>query len=295
MKKIAYFGALMDHGASKRGVCLGPAAIRFAGLEEGLREMELETEDLGDIQALQTGKTLENMRHYEQVAAMNRAVYERALSVHEKGELPVLLGGDHSVATGSILATAQRYKNIGVVWVDAHGDWNNELTTPTGNMHGMSFSAACGYGPACMAEYGQAPLFVDPKKCVQIGGREIDKEEKKRMKEAGVHVFSIDKIDRFGIRAVMEEAIAIATDGTEGFHVSFDIDAVSPEYAPGTGTTVHSGLTAREAFTVAEMLADTGKVLAIDLVEVNPIHDEHNKTAALGAALIRSLLGERVF
>ncbi|MBQ3921397.1 MAG: arginase, partial [Firmicutes bacterium] len=226
MKTIEIVGAPMDLGASKRGVSLGPAAIRFAGIIEDIEKMGFTVKDLGDIQGLPDGKTQDNMRHYEQVADMNKKVYEQILAIHERGSFPVLLGGDHSVVTGSVLATSARFGKIGLVWVDAHGDWNNDESTESGNMHGMSFSAACGGGPACMADYGQDPVYVDPKNCVQIGAREVDPKERLRMIENGVTVFSIDKIDKMGIRSVVEQAIEIASYGTAGIHLSFDIDAV---------------------------------------------------------------------
>ena len=162
-------------------------------------------------------------------------------------------------------------------------------------MHGMPFSAVCGWGPDCMVEYGQGAAYVDVKKCVQIGGRDIDPEERKRMKEAGVTVFPINLIDKLGMSEVIRQAIEVAGNGTAGIHVSFDIDAVTPEAAPGTGTIVHSGLTAREAFLAVEELAETGKVLSMDMVEVNPILDEHNKTGILAAKLVESILGKVVY
>ena len=294
-KKIELLGAQMDLGASRRGVSLGPAAIRFAGIVEGIRAMGLEVEDLGDIPLPSEGKSLENMRFYEQVAEMNRRIYEKNLEVLRRGSFPVLLGGDHSIATGSVMASSSHFGKIGLIWVDAHGDWNNEESTLTGNMHGMSFSAACGGGPACMADFGQGPVYVDPRNCVQIGARDIDPEEKKRMIDSGITVFAIDKIDKYGIRSVMERAMEIASNGTAGIHLSYDIDVVSPEFAPGTGTTVHSGITVREAFTIAEMLAESGKLIAMDLVEVNPILDERNRTASLGSELVQSALGKVIF
>lgn len=294
-RKIEILGALMDLGASRRGVSLGPAAIRFAGIVEGLRAMGLEVDDLGDVIFPPEGKSLENMRNYEQVVEMNRKIYEKNLEILKRGNFPVLLGGDHSIATGSVMASSKHFGKIGLIWVDAHGDWNNEESTETGNMHGMSFSAACGGGPACMADFGQGPVYVDPRNCVQIGARDIDPKERERMLASGITVFAIDKIDKFGIRSVMEQAIEIASAGTAGIHLSYDVDAISPEFAPGTGTTVHSGLTVREAFTIAEMLAESKKLIAMDLVEVNPILDERNRTASLGSELVQSALGKAVF
>ncbi|NMA93356.1 MAG: arginase [Clostridiales bacterium] len=296
-KRIDILGANMDFGASKRGVNLGPKALRFAGLCEGIESLGYEYRDLGNLDPLPCGKSLPSMRNYEQVVEMNRRIYESTLKSLQDGAFPLLLGGDHSVAAGSVSAVAKFHEGqkIGLIWVDAHGDWNDETSTDTGNMHGMPFSAVCGAGPDIMVDYGQGPVFVDPAKCVQIAGRMFDKEEIVRMKEAGITVLSIDVIDRMGILAVMNKAIEIAGSGTAGIHLSFDIDSVTPESAPGTGTTVHSGLTVREAFTTVEILADSGKVISMDIVEVNPILDEKNRTAQLASEIVLSTLGKKVF
>ncbi len=296
-KRIDLLGAKMDFGASKSGVSLAPAALRFAGICEGLTRLGYEHKDLGDLEPLPYGKSLQNMRYYEQVIDMNRRIYESTLKSLKDGAFPVLMGGDHSVSAGSVSAVAKFHEGqkIGLIWVDAHGDWNNEESTESGNMHGMPFSAVCGSGPNIMVDYGQEPVFVDPAKCVQIAGRMFDPQEIVRMKKSGICVLSIDVIDRMGIQAVMNKAIEIAGSGTAGIHLSFDIDSVTPESAPGTGTTVHSGLTVREAFTTVEMLADCGKVISMDIVEVNPILDEHNRTARLASEIVLSTLGKKVF
>ena len=296
-KRIDILGANMDFGASKRGVNMGPEALRFAGLCEGIESLGYEYRDLGNLESLPRGKSLPNMRCYEQVVEMNRRIYESTLKSLQDGAFPLLLGGDHSVAAGSVSAVAKFHEGqkIGLIWVDAHGDWNDETSTNTGNMHGMPFSAVCGGGPDIMVDYGQGHFFVDPKKCVQIAGRMFDPKEKLRMREAGITVLSIDVIDRMGILAVMNKAIEIAGSGTAGIHLSFDIDSVTPESAPGTGTTVHSGLTVREAFTVVEILADSGKVISMDIVEVNPILDDKNRTAQLASEIVLSTLGKKVF
>jgi arginase len=296
-KRIDLLGAKMDYGASKRGVSMGPEAIRFAGIYSGIEKLGYECNDLGDLQQLQDGKTLPNMQCYEQVTDMNRRIYKSTFKSLEDGAFPLLLGGDHSVAAGSVSAVAKFHAGhkIGIIWIDAHGDWNNEKSTKTGNMHGMPFSAVCGAGPDIMADYGQDPVFVDPTSCVQIAGREFDEEEIIRMKRSGITVLSIDVIDRIGIQAVMERAIEVAGKGTAGIHLSFDIDSVTPERAPGTGTIVHDGLSVREAFTSVEMLYDCGKIISMDMVEVNPILDERNQTASLAAEIVLSALGKKVF
>ena len=295
-KRIDLIGAKLDQGASKRGVCIGPEAIRFAGICQGIEKLGYELNDKGNLTQLPTGRTSEKLRNYDQVIDMNRRLYEHTKQSLEDGAFPVMLGGDHSAAAGTVSAVAKAHNgNIGIIWVDAHGDWNNDESSETGNMHGMPFSALCGWGPDCMVDFGQGPAFVDPKHCVQIAGRDIDRKERERMKAAGVTVFSIDVIDRLGMREVVRRAIKIASDGTEGFHVSYDIDSVSPEYAPGTGTIVHDGLTAREAFLCMEMFAECDNMLSLDMVEVNPILDEVNRTATLASELVLSALGKTVF
>jgi len=297
-QKISIIGTQMDLGASKRGVSMGPMAIRHGGLPEGLERLGFEVRDLGDIIPLPCGATQDNMRYYEQVIDVNKRLYQTVSRVLNDGRFPVVLGGDHSISAGSITAVNEYYKDqggVGVIWIDAHGDWNNEESTMTGNMHGMSYSAVCGYGPDCMVRYGQEPCYVNVKKCVQIGGRDFDPQERARMQEAGITVFPINIIDKLGIHEVMTRAIEIAGNGTAGIHVSFDVDAITPESAPGTGTVVHSGLTVREAFLAVEMLAETEKVVSMDMVEVNPVLDERNKTGILASELVQSVLGKTVY
>lgn len=239
------------------------------------------------------------MRNFQQVVQVNRAVYQAVSGSLDRGAFPVLLGGDHSIAAGSIAACAAHYakqgQGIGVIWIDAHGDWNNEESTPSGNMHGMPFSAVCGFGPTAMVDFGQGPVYVDVTHCVQIGGRDIDSAERRRMKEAGVTTFPINIIDKLGMDEVMRQAIQVAGSGTAGIHLSFDVDAITPEAAPGTGTIVHSGLTPREAFLAVECLADCGKLLSLDMVEVNPLLDVRNRTGVLASELIQSALGKSVY
>ena len=289
----------MDLGASQRGTSLGPSAIRYAGLLEGLRQLGFSVRDLGDVEPLPTGESREGMHCWRQVVEMNRAVYQKVASGLEEGCFPVLLGGDHSIAAGSIAASAAYHakqgKSIGVIWVDAHGDWNDEQSTPSGNMHGMPFSAVCGFGPDSMVDFGQGPVYVDVSRCVQIGGRDIDSAERVRMKRAGVTTFPINVIDKLGMDEVMRQAIERASQGTAGIHLSFDVDVITPEAAPGTGTVVHSGLTPREAFLAMECMADCGKLVSMDMVEVNPLLDVRNRTGVLASELIQSALGKAVY
>ncbi len=297
-KELAIIGIQMDLGASKRGVAMGPMAIRYGGLKEGLEKLGFTVHDRGDIVPLEEGASAPDLRYYEQVVDVNRRLYEQVKDSLEQGHFPISLGGDHSIAAGSISAVSKHYADrggIGVIWIDAHGDWNDRHSSPTGNMHGMPFSAVCGHGPDCMVDFGQGPAFVDVKHCVQIGGRDIDDEERIRMKQAGVTVFPINVIDKYGMDEIMRRALQVAGEGTAGIHLSFDVDAITPEAAPGTGTIVHSGLTVREAFLAVETLAESGKLVGLDMVEVNPILDERNKTGILASELIQSALGKVVY
>ena len=298
IKNIDIIGAQIDFGASQKGVAMGPLAIRYAGVREDLRKMGYTVRDKGDIIPPPDGMSLRHMIRFEQVNATNRQLYEAVYETLSEDHFPLVLGGDHSVAAGSVSAVAKHYEpegEIGVIWIDAHGDWNDDKSTLSGNMHGMPYSAICGWGPASMVDFGQEPHYVPTAHCVQVGGHDFDEPEAARMNEAGMNVFLIDDIDRRGMYEVMKDAIRIASEGTVGIHLSFDVDAITPEYAPGTGTPVPNGITAREAFLAVEMLADSGKLLSMDLVEVNPILDERNKTGQLASDLIQLALGKKFY
>ncbi|MDU6200465.1 MAG: arginase [Flavonifractor plautii] len=272
LRKLDLIGVQSDWGASQRGASMGPAAIRFGGLVEGLERQGHHVRDRGDILAPRTGASREKLLHYEQVSEVNRRVYLSVTETLEEGRFPVILGGDHSIAAGSIAAVSKRHSgNIGVIWIDANGDWNSEESTCTGNMHGMPFSAVCGYGPDCMVEFGQGAAPVNVAHCVQVGGRDIDDLERQRMAQAGVTVFPINMIDKLGMGAVIEEAV------------------------PGTGVIVYNGLTPREAFLAAEAIAESRKLISMDMVEVNPFLDTANKSGILASELIQSALGKSVY
>ena len=292
-KTIDIIGVQMDLGALKRGVDMGPLAIRYAELCEKLTEMGLSWCDKGDIIPIRDGATLEQLRNYEQITEANGRLYAQTCDSLKNGAFPVILGGDHSISAGSVPAVAEVFKDSGVIWIDAHGDFNDDQSTITGNMHGMPLAIVCGCGSPGAAPY--AGSFIDPKRAVLVGARDIETAEGLRLKEAGVSVFTIHDIDRMGMPLVIKEAIGIATAGGGGIHVSFDMDVVTPDAAPGVGTPVHSGLTVREAFLAMEMLYQSGKVLALDMVEVNPILDEQGRTGILACELILSLLGKSVF
>ena len=293
--KISVIGVQMDFGASKRGMNIGPLAIRYAGLCEKLEAMGFEVRDEGDIVPIALPEIDGRMKNFASIKEANERLHMKVKESLAAGSFPVVLGGDHSLSAGSVSAVREHFGDIGVVWIDAHGDFNNDVSSGSGNMHGMPLSALCGFGPDNMVTFGKAPLYVDPAKVVLVGGRDFDPEERARLKASGVTVFCISNIDRMGMGAVMERAIDIAGRGTKGIHLSFDIDAVCPEGAPGVGTPVHSGLTLRESFLAAELLCESQKLLSIDMVEINAIIDDNNKTALLATELILSALGKTVY
>ncbi len=292
---IHVIGMQMDLGASKRGVNMGPLAIRYTGLMEKLAELGFQTLDKGDIVAGEPETDNPKLKNFRPIFNANKNLFEEVTDTLKQGAFPVILGGDHSLAAGSIAATNHYFNKVGVIWIDAHGDFNCDKCTPSGNMHGMPLSALTGFGPDQMIAFTDAFKFVDPKNVAVVGGRDIDPEERKKMAQSGIHVFSIHDVDMLGMAEVMRRAIEVASDGTDGIHVSFDVDAITPQEAPGVGTPVHSGLTVREAFLAAELLAMSGKLIALDMVEINPILDERNKTGLLACELILSLLGKTVY
>jgi arginase len=298
---VHILGVPLDLGGGRRGVDMGPSAVRIAGLAERLTGMGITVVDRGDLDSpIPETRTPRDprKRYIREIARVCTRLYTRVLQAHAEGAFPVVLGGDHSLAAGSVGATADfaasRSADIGVVWVDAHGDMNTPATTRTGNVHGMPLSALLGPEPAELARIGGRTPKVKAEKTVIIGVRNLDDLEKARIRESRVHLFTMKDIDRYGIADVMEQALAIAGTDTLGIHVSFDLDACDPSIAPGVGTPVKGGLDYREAHMVMEMLADSGRLLALDLVEVNPILDIQNQTAILGAELVSSALGMRI-
>lgn len=294
-KRIDLVGVQIDFGASRKGVAMGPLAIRYANIKEKLEDLGYDVYDKGDIIPPREGEDRKNMLRFDQVVETNKQVYQSVRDSLKEGRIPIVMGGDHSIGAGSVSAVAKHYEKegkIGVIWIDAHGDWNSDKTTITGNMHGMPFSAVCGWGPSEMVDYGQKPCYVEPAHAAQVAGRDFDQKEAERMKQAGLNVYPIYDIDKRGMRDVMEQAIADASNGTVGIHLSFDVDAITPEYAPGTGTPVENGITAREALLAVKLIAKSGKLLSMDIVEVNPILDHRNKTGELATELVLSALGK---
>jgi arginase len=296
---IDLIGVPMDFGAGHRGVDLGPAAIRHARLVARLRELGHEVHDLGDLRVpvrdnVEVGDP--SLRYLDSILPV--LVELRAAVQHSvaHGHVPVVLGGDHSIGLGSVAGSLAERK-LGVLWVDTHGDFNTHETTPSGNIHGMPLAALCGYGHdtlRTLAGAHTAPI-VDPANVVIIGARDLDPAEKQLMRESGVTVFSMAAIDRYGIHEVVRRAMSIAARNTDGIHLTFDLDVVDPQFAPGVGTPSAGGMPVREAHAVMEMLAASGLLVALDVVEVNPILDERNRTAELAVDLVLSALGKTIW
>jgi arginase len=301
MSAVHIVGVPLDLGGNRRGVDMGPSAFRIAGLGERLSALGITVVDEGDLVApIPETKALGDptKKYIREIARVCEKLYKTSLGVLEKGDLPLVLGGDHSVAAGSVAATAdyvrREQKPLGLLWVDAHGDMNTPSSTNSGNVHGMPLASLLGPEPAELSRIGGFSPKVTPDHTVLIGIRNLDEREKELMRSSGVRVFTMKDIDRSGIAAIVEQAIAIAGTATAGIHVSFDMDVCDPAIAPGVGTPVKGGLDYREAHMMMEMVADSGLLRALDLVEVNPILDDRNMTAILGAELASSALGQKI-
>jgi arginase len=301
MLKIRILGVPLDLGQERRGVDMGPSAVRAAGLNSALKSLGHQVEDAGDIHV-----KIPEMQHFgdrrakylNEIAETSQEVAHRIYQSLEGGHFPLSLGGDHSVAIGTQAGVAKFYRDrdqaIGCIWFDAHADMNTPETSPSGNVHGMPFAATLGLGPDSLSRiFGYSPK-IKPDKCVLIGARDLDSRERRLVRDSGVNVFTMRTIDEQGMRAVMEKSLAIATAGTAGFVVSFDMDVVDPDEAPGVGSPVRGGVTFREAHLAMEMVADSKKMVAMELVEINPIIDILNKTAILGVGLVSSALGKKI-
>jgi arginase len=294
-------GVPLDLGGARRGVDMGPSAVRIAGLGERLTAMGCTVVDKGDLDAPIPETRAERdptKKYVREIARVCQKLYQQVLASLDEGAVPVVLGGDHSLAAGSVGASADHVaakgNEVGLLWVDAHGDMNTPASTTSGNVHGMPLAALLGPEPAELSKIGSRSPKVRPEKTVLIGIRNLDPIEKERILDAQVHVFTMKDIDRDGIARVMERALAIACLDTSGLHVSFDLDVCDPAIAPGVGTPVRGGLNYREAHMVMEMVADSGRLSALDLVEINPILDAQNQTAILGTELALSAFGQRI-
>jgi arginase len=305
-ERVEIIGVPLDHGAGRRGVGMGPSALRIARLHERLSRLGYALNDLGDlvIPAPETRPHEEvNARFLSVVAETCETLARDVKSIMDRGGFPLVIGGDHSLAIGSIsgiaahareLVGARQLEKVGVIWFDAHGDSNTPETSPSGNIHGMPLACLLGRGPQRLTnvEFEGAKLLG--RNIAMIGLRDLDPQERQFMADVGIHAFSMHDIDRLGMAEVMERAIALASHGTRWLHLSFDIDALDPRDAPGTGTEAIGGITYREAHLALEMLAETQRLTSMELVEINPILDERNRTAEVGVGLIASALGSRI-
>ena len=301
-KKIRILGVPIDLGAGRRGVDMGPSALRVARLGEQVRALGYEVEDGGDVPVRNPEEQPHGdarLKFKDPIREMSEAVAERVAGAVTDGCLPLILGGDHSVAIGSTAGLARALKargeSFGIIWFDAHADMNVPESTPSGNIHGMALAVALGLGDASLTGVAGFAPKVAAKNAVLVGTRSIDELERSVVRKSGIHVFTMRDIDERGMRAVMVDALAAALDGTRGVHVSLDIDIMDPDVAPGTGTVVPGGVTEREAHLAMEMVADTGKLLSMDVTEINPVLDERNQTARLAVDLALSALGKRVY
>ena len=296
--QIDIIGVPIDLGADRRGVDMGPSAIRYAQLRQRLEELGHTLEDKGNIEVpiQETCQITDpKLKYIECIVPMGRRVAGAVATSIQRGRFPLVLGGDHSLSAGSIRG-ASKHRRLGVIWVDAHTDFNTAETTPSGNIHGMPLAALCGLGdPRLVSLWDETQPVLDPQRVAVVGARDIDPGEKRNLREAGIMVQSMEQIDRIGMLAVLEKVLEQVSQGVDGLYLSIDMDALDPRHAPGVGTPVSGGLTYREAHLVCEVVAETGKLIGMELVEVNPILDIQNQTAILAVEFIRSALGSRIW
>jgi arginase len=304
-KRIRILGVPLDLGASRRGVDMGPSAVRVAGLEARLEALGHIVEDGGNIGVAFPEQKKEgdpHAKYLKEIASTCTKHAETVVKTLEAGKFPLTLGGDHSVAAGTVAGVAEFFRQqrrvqeqkIGLIWIDAHADINTPETSPSGNVHGMPLAAIMGLGPAELANIYNFSPKVHPENCVLVGVRDIDAKEKENIKETGIEVYTMRDIDERGMRTVIEEALRIAGRGTAGYHVSLDMDWIDPEDAPGVGTPVRGGASYREAHLAMEIISDHGRMVSFEIVEVNPVIDEHNRTADLAVELTLSAFGKKI-
>ena len=295
--QVSLIGAPTDIGAGARGAVMGPEALRVAGLAEALAQHGSEVIDRGNLAGPANPwlPPAHGYRHLDEVVAWNQSVHDAVLAELRIGRLPLLMGGDHSLAVGSIGAVARHCRETGkklrVLWLDAHADFNTSTLTPSGNLHGMPVACLCGHGPQALLEIGGQVPALNPKWIRQIGIRSVDAGEKRLVHQVGLEVFDMRYIDEMGMRHTMELALSML-DAHTHLHVSFDVDFLDPPIAPGVGTTVAGGPTYREAQLCMEMIADTGRLASLDVMELNPALDVRNQTASVAVDLIESLFGK---
>jgi arginase len=301
MSKISIIGVPMDLGADRRGVDMGPSALRYADVNEKLTELGYEVQDLGDIDVI-----IPETQHFgdphakylKEIAKACTELAELVLDAYEKGRTPLVLGGDHSIAVGTVSGMSEAFKRrsrkLGLIWFDAHADMNTPEISPSGNVHGMPMASLLGYGPKPLTDiFGFSPK-LQAQNVVMIGIREVDKDERELVKRSGVRVFTMKEIDKRGIGSVMDEALSIVMKGTDGYSVTLDADFLDPDESPGVATPVRGGADYREAHLAMEMIADTKKMESFEITEINPILDVQNKTAHFGMELILSAFGKEI-
>ena len=300
-QKVRIIGVPMDLGQSRRGVDMGPSALRVAGLMAHIKQLGLQVEDIGNIQVKQPEEMSYGEKRAKYMAEIAETCQDLAAIVEKSLNeefLPLVLGGDHSVASGVAAGVSNFYrkqkKEIGYIWLDAHGDMNTPESSPSGNVHGMPLAAIMGYGAPELVDLMGFKPKAEPSNIVIVGARDLDAQERKIVKKSGVHVFTMRDIDERGMREVMSDALKYAMDDTAGVSVSLDMDFVDPSDAPGVGTPVRGGVTYREAHLAMEMIADSEAMVSMEIVEINPVIDEHNRTALLGVELVLSGLGKKI-
>ncbi|HEV2201224.1 MAG TPA: arginase [Bryobacteraceae bacterium] len=298
---IAIIGAPMDLGAARRGVDMGPSALRLAGLNDKLASLGYEVEDLGNIMVDQPETSPvgpAEARYLSQIAHTCERLAEKIEKAADHGRVPLVLGGDHSVAVGTVFGMSRHFRKAqlktGLIWIDAHADMNTPATSPSGNVHGMPLACVIGLGPRELTHLGGYAPAVEPGSVALIGLRSVDDVERFNVRGAGVHPFTMRDIDERGMVAIVREAVEIVSAGTAGFHLSLDMDAIDPREAPGVGTPVRGGITYREAHLAMELICDSGRMASLEIVEVNPVLDEANRTALLAVELVMSALGKRI-
>ena len=296
--QIDVIGVPIDLGADRRGVDMGPSAIRYAHLQTRLESLGYSVNDEGNVEvpiAEMCKITNPKLKYVDCIIPMSRRVSGAVSTSMQAGNFPLVLGGDHSLSIGSVRGAA-RGRKIGVIWVDAHGDFNTAETTPSGNIHGMSLAILAGLGDKSLVQLWDEPVpVIDPKKIAIVGARDLDEGDKVNLQDAGAMVMSMEQIDRYGMVTALEKAIERVSRDVDGIYLSLDLDALDPEHAPGVGTPVSAGLSQREAHLACEMIAETGKLIGMDLVEVNPILDLQNRTASLAVDFALSSLGRRIW
>lgn len=298
MNKLSIIGVPMDLGQTRRGVDMGPSAIRYAGVIERIENIGYSVEDKGNIEIALAERVHSdentNLKNLKAVADASERLAQTVSDVITNKRFPLVLGGDHSIAIGTLAGVSRHYQNLGVIWYDAHGDLNTADTSPSGNIHGMPLAASIGIGDDALTRIGGYTPKVKPENIVIIGARSLDEGEKELIKEKGIKVYTMHEIDRMGMTKVMEETILYLRDKTDGIHLSLDLDGLDPHDAPGVGTPVIGGISYRESHLAMEMLAESQLITSAEFVEVNPILDERNKTATVAVALMGSLLGEKL-